>query len=72
MLNTYKNFISNHFTNVFITENFSVFIPADSGLVLKLGATDYFLCHLFQLDAVIQSRSPILKSDPETYIGLIR
>ena len=37
----------NKFTNVFIAQNFSVIIPAHSGLVLNLGATDYFLGHFF-------------------------
>ena len=43
----------NKFTNVFNAQNFSVFIPAHSGLVLNLGATDYFLGNFFQLDAFI-------------------
>jgi len=49
--NTYtsKNLLfQNEFTNVFNAQNFSVLIPANSGLVLNLGATDYFLGHLFQ------------------------
>ena len=43
----------NEFTNIFSAQNFSVFIPAHSGLVLNLGATDYFLGHFFFLDASI-------------------
>jgi len=43
----------NNFTKQFIAQNFSVFIPAHSGLVLTLGATDYFLGHFFFLDAFI-------------------
>ena len=43
----------NKFTNQFNAQNFSVFIPAHSGLVLTLGATDYFLGHFFLLDAFI-------------------
>ena len=53
-LNTYTYFsFQNKFTNVFNAQNFSVLIPAHSGLVLNLGATDYFLGHFFLLDAFI-------------------
>ena len=62
----------NEFTNIFDSQNFSVIIPAHSGLVLNLGATDHFLRHFFLLDAFIKRRSPVFKSDVETYIGLIR
>ena len=43
----------NKFTNVFSAQNFSVLIAADSGLILDVGATDYFLGYFFQFDAVI-------------------
>jgi hypothetical protein len=53
-LNMYTYFsFHNKFTNVFSAQNFSVLIPAHSGLVLNLGATDHFLGNLFQLDAFI-------------------
>src|SRR6184192_1949777 len=52
-LNTYNNFILNNFTNQFDAQNFSVFTPFHSFLVLKLGATDYLPGHIFLLDAFI-------------------
>ena len=45
--------LENEFSNVFSAQNFSVFIPGHSGLVLTFGVTDYFLCDFFFLDASI-------------------
>src|SRR5262245_16027700 len=60
------------FTNVFNVQNSPVLIQARSGLVLKLGATDYVLGHFLLLDASNESSSPVFKTDHENYIRLIR
>src|SRR5215813_13706043 len=55
-------------TNVFNAQNFSVSVPAHSGLVLNLGTTDYFLRHSFQLDAFIERCGPVFESDVENLV----
>ena len=60
------------FTNIFIAQDFSVFTPGHSGLVLTLGVTDHFLGHRFQLDALIQSCMAKKPGDCQAGVGLER
>src|SRR5262249_31628024 len=45
--------LQNKFTKQFTAQNFSVFIPPNPGLILKIRATNYFLGNVFFLGAFI-------------------
>jgi len=52
-LNSTTNFNIGSLTKQFTAQNFSVVIPANPGLVLKIRAADYFLGYVFFLGAFI-------------------
>jgi hypothetical protein len=52
-IHTRHSSLHNEFTYVFYAKHSSVLIPAHSGFVLHLGATDYPLGYFFLRDAVI-------------------